>query len=73
MSERSLAISCLVLNLLLSLGLPNANAQSEPVRFHKQVVTHEYYCDCVAAGDIDGDQSIDLVAGPFRSFLVRRS
>ena len=65
MSERSLSVSCFVLSLLSTHWLPNAVAQSKPIRFNKQVVTNEYFCDGVAAGDINGDGAIDLVAGPY--------
>lgn len=33
--------------------------------FQRQVLTDQYYCDGVAAADINGDGKIDIVAGPF--------
>lgn len=35
------------------------------VRFKKIELTNKYYCDGVAAGDIDSDGITDVVAGPF--------
>ena len=36
-----------------------------PVRFERQVLTDQYYCDGVHAGDIDSDGHLDIVAGPY--------
>lgn len=36
-----------------------------PVRFERLVLTDQYYCDGVAAGDINSDGVTDVVAGPF--------
>ncbi len=33
--------------------------------FQRHVLTDQYYCDGVAAGDINGDGKTDIVAGPF--------
>ncbi len=41
------------------------SADDSPVRFQRQVLTDEYYCDGVAAGDINSDGHLDIVAGPF--------
>ena len=35
------------------------------VSFKKIVLTDKYYCDGIAAGDINGDGNPDIVAGPF--------
>lgn len=37
----------------------------DAVRFERIQLTDRYYCDGVAAGDIDGDGYTDIVAGPF--------
>lgn len=36
-----------------------------PIRFEKRVLTDRYYCDGIAAGDLDRDGHPDVVAGPF--------
>jgi len=33
--------------------------------FRKLVLTERYYCDGITAGDINGDEYLDIVAGPF--------
>jgi hypothetical protein len=38
---------------------------ARPVRFTKKILTDKYYCDGIAAGDINRDGHVDLVAGPF--------
>lgn len=56
-----------VLPVAFALGLllsPAARA-ADPVRWERRVLTAEYYCDGVAAGDIDRDGHADIVAGPF--------
>ena len=40
-------------------------AESPPPQFTRQVLTDKYYCDGVAAGDINLDGHLDIVAGPF--------
>jgi len=39
--------------------------EASAVQFKKLVLTHEYYCDGIAAGDINGDEHLDIVAGPY--------
>ena len=34
------------------------------LQFQRQVLTDKYYCDGVAAGDINSDGHLDIVAGP---------
>jgi hypothetical protein len=34
-------------------------------QFTKQILTDQYYCDGINAGDINGDGHLDVVAGPF--------
>lgn len=52
--------------LLLCLMLAGrAAADDPPVVFQRQVLTDKYYCDGVAAGDINSDGHVDIVAGPF--------
>ena len=36
-----------------------------PIRFEKRQLTERYYCDGVAAADINRDGAIDVIAGPF--------
>ena len=36
-----------------------------PVTFDRQQLTDKYYCDGVAAADINSDGKIDIIAGPF--------
>ena len=43
-----------------------ARADEPPLlRFQRQVLSDQYYCDGVAAGDINSDGHLDIVAGPF--------
>ncbi len=42
-----------------------AHADEPPLRFQRQVLSDQYYCDGVAAGDINSDGHLDIVAGPF--------
>ncbi|QEG38161.1 FG-GAP repeat domain-containing protein [Roseimaritima ulvae] len=36
-----------------------------PIAFRRLVLSDQYYCDGVAAGDINNDGNLDIVAGPF--------
>lgn len=38
---------------------------AEEIQFDKHVLTDKYYCDGVTAADINGDGSLDIIAGPF--------
>jgi len=40
-------------------------AEQRPPKFKKIILTDKYYCDGIAAGDIDRDGQLDVVAGPF--------
>ncbi len=40
-------------------------ASASSVRFERIVLTDQYYCDGVAAGDINSDGITDVVAGPY--------
>lgn len=42
-----------------------AFADDSMQQFTRQVLTDKYYCDGVAAGDINSDGHLDIVAGPF--------
>lgn len=44
---------------------PGGGEAAEPVRFEKQVLTDQYFCDGATAADINRDGRIDVVAGPF--------
>ena len=35
------------------------------VEFRKQILSYQYYCDGITAGDINRDGKMDVVAGPF--------
>lgn len=56
----------LALLLIASVPLtaPAAGPRS-PVRFEKQTLNRQYYCDGINAGDFDRDGHTDIVAGPF--------
>ena len=58
-SVRSLAV------LLIFASALSADQPAPKIRFNKQVLTGEYYCDGVDAGDINSDGHVDVVAGPF--------
>jgi hypothetical protein len=51
--------------IALASGVDRVCADDSPVRFQRQVLTDQYYCDGVAAGDMNSDGQIDIVAGPF--------
>lgn len=53
-------IATLSVHLLAAPVLAN-----EPVGFEKLVLTSDYYCDGIQAGDINRDGRRDVVAGPF--------
>ena len=38
---------------------------AQPIRFEKLTLNDKYYCDGIAASDINGDGHVDIVAGPF--------
>ena len=57
---------------LLSIFLlgPRASLAAEPskltdVHFEKIVLADKYYCDGINVGDLNGDEHLDVVAGPF--------
>ena len=57
---------------ILALAAPTLRAEdaknpavSSNIRFQKQVLTSEYYCDGITSGDINRDGNLDIVAGPF--------
>jgi hypothetical protein len=49
----------------LSIGSVAAAERTSPVRWEKIVLTERYYCDGIAAGDVNRDGAMDVVAGPF--------
>jgi hypothetical protein len=52
--------------LALILGFPAlASLAAAEVTFEKIVLTNEYWCDGITAGDINRDGKMDIVAGPF--------
>ncbi len=63
--------------LLLCVSTVAAVAAPAALRFGKQILTAEYWCDGINAADIDGDGRRDIVAGPFwyrgPDFKVRHS
>ena len=46
-------------------GFLRSGISAEPVRFEKLQLTDRYYCDGIAAGDINSDGKPYVVAGPF--------
>lgn len=42
-----------------------SSASTESIRFERKILTAEYHCDGVQAGDINKDGTVDVVAGPF--------
>lgn len=40
-------------------------SRPESLRFRKQILTDQYFCDGITAGDINRDGKMDIVAGPF--------
>ncbi len=53
------------LPIALVAGTQSALYAGDAVRFERQVLTDQYYCDGVTAGDIDSDGDLDIVAGPY--------
>ena len=49
----------------LLLATVSAGLAASPVTFEKHVLTDQYYCDGINAGDINRDGRPDIVAGPF--------
>jgi hypothetical protein len=54
----------LALALLTAFASTAAGAATMPT-FEKQVLTGNYFCDGITAGDINRDGKMDIVAGPF--------
>ncbi len=52
------------LGLLLTM-FASAAEKASPVRFQKIILTDQYYCDGINAGDFNRDGKMDIVAGPF--------
>jgi len=50
--------------MLLMTNSLSAAAPGSP-QFQKQILTDQYYCDGITAGDINRDGKMDIVAGPF--------
>jgi hypothetical protein len=53
-----------MVRLIVQHGTPALGESGWP-RFEKQILTDQYYCDGVTAGDINRDGKADIVAGPF--------
>ena len=49
----------------LLLAAVSASPAASPLAFEKHVLTDQYYCDGINAGDINRDGRPDIVAGPF--------
>jgi hypothetical protein len=49
----------------LLLAAVSASPAAGPLAFEKHVLTDQYYCDGINAGDINRDGRPDIVAGPF--------
>ncbi len=54
-----------MLVLIITTSFNSCLPAEESVRFDKQVLTGEYYCDGVAVGDFNLDGHLDVVAGPY--------
>jgi hypothetical protein len=50
--------------VMLLANLPGSAAPAH-VRFQKQILSGQYFCDGITAGDINHDGNVDIVAGPF--------
>lgn len=55
--------------MVVAVALSGAGALSAVspggAQFQKQILTDQYYCDGITAGDINRDGKMDIVAGPF--------
>jgi hypothetical protein len=60
----NLTVACGMVRLIVQHGTPALGESGWP-RFEKQILTDQYYCDGVTAGDINRDGKADIVAGPF--------
>ena len=61
-----LGSGCPIALLVLIAGLSGSTAGQPAVpRLEKQILTDQYYCDGITAGDINHDGKMDIVAGPF--------
>jgi hypothetical protein len=49
----------------LGLAAPLSVNAASPVKFEKRVLTEQYYCDGINAGDFNRDGHMDVVAGPY--------
>ncbi|WP_437202795.1 FG-GAP repeat domain-containing protein [Planctomicrobium sp. SH664] len=65
----SCVMRLMVVGILTSLPTARDAVATEPafapITFEKLTLTDRYYCDGIAAGDINRDGDIDIVAGPF--------
>ncbi len=55
----------LLVTTLLGARAADAPPQRALTQFQKQVLTDQYFCDGITAGDINRDGKADIVAGPF--------